>query len=299
MDLKPFLTFEEQLNLLKNRGLIIDDETAAIESLSKLNYYRLSGYSLTLRRGERFNTNIHFDNIMEIYNFDRELKAIMLCWLEDLEISLRTHIAYVLGMLDPMSYLDPNTFASEVHYDRFTSELSRALADNKNEAFIKHHKRKYNGKLPVWVIVEALSFGALSRFFSSLDVKIKKEICSTYYYGIRYTYIENWLEVLVVVRNLCAHHSRLFNRGLPNAIRFPRHEFEYLTGECGYNNDAVGKKLFFPVIVLDRISNDFSETFMTAFADLQQKYKFVDIKYYGFHKEWREILSQLNHDYEL
>lgn len=298
MDLKPFLTLDQQLNLLKERGLIIDDDTATIKMLSKLNYYRLSGYSLTLKRGERFNSNIHFDDIMEIYNFDRELKAIMLCWLEEVEISLRTHIAYTLGEIDPKSYLDSTIFISEAHYEQFTAELSRALSDNKNEAFIKHHNRKYNGKLPVWVIVETLSFGALSRFFSSLDVTLKKEICSMYYHEIRYTYIENWLEGLVVVRNLCAHHSRLFNRGLPNAIRFPRRDFEFLTKDCGYSNDAVGKKLFFPAIILDRISNDFSETFMTAFEDLQQKYKFVDIKYYGFLKDWSAILSYLNEEYK-
>ncbi len=297
MDLKPFLTLDQQLNLLKERGLIIDDDTAALKMLSKLNYYRLSGYSLTLRRNEKFNPNVHFDDIMSIYNFDHDLKAIMLNWLEDLEISLRTQIAYTLGQLDPKAYLNPSFFVSEEHYNRFTDELTRALSDNKNEAFIKHHNRKYKGELPVWVIVETLSFGALSRFFASLDVKIKKNICSTYFHGIRYTYIENWLEGLVVVRNLCAHHSRLFNRGLPNAMRFPRFDFEFLTKECGYDNDAVGKKLFFPVVILDRISNDFSATFMTSFADLQQKYRFVDIKYYGFRKDWTAILSYLNEEY--
>lgn len=298
MDLKPFLALDNQLNLLKERGLIVDDDTFAIEMLSKLNYYRLSGYSLTLKRGEKFNSNIHFNDIMQIYNFDRELKVIMLYWLEDLEISLRTHIAYSLGQRDSKAYLDSNLFVSKDHYDQFTGELSRALADNKNEAFIKHHNRKYHGELPVWVITETLSFGTLSRLFSSLNVDIKKEICSTYYHGIRYTYIENWLEGLVVVRNLCAHHSRLFNRGLPNAIRFSRSDFEFLTKQCGYNNDAVGKKLFFPVIILDRISNDFSATFMTTFAELQKKYPFVDTKYYGFAKDWNSILSNLNKEYK-
>ena len=296
MDVKPYLTIEEQLQLLKDRGLYVDDDDEAMHMLHDLNYYRLSGYMLTLKKGDHFYSNIHFSDIMQIYNFDRELKGIMLFWLEEVEIALRTHIAYIMGKHGNTSYQDPSNFISDVHHEKFLEELQGALSDNKNEAFIKHHNTKYGGTLPVWVVVETLSFGAVSRLFTSLNIDIKKDNCEDYYFGIPPKYIENWLEGLVVVRNLCAHHARLFNRGLPNAIAFSRQEFSYLL-DCGYDSNAVGKKLFFPVIIMDRLSPASSEWFRNTFADLRRKYPFVDIKHYGFMRDWESILDKLNKNY--
>ena len=298
MDLKPFLTVEEQLALLKSRGLIIEDDDAALSCLHQLNYYRLSGYTLTLRRGNKFYKDITFSDVMQIYNFDRELKMLLLQWLEDVEISLRTHIGYVLGSIGPTSYLDSSSFVSDAHHDIFRKELSNALKDNKNEAFVKHHNTKYGGVLPSWAIIETLSFGAISRLFSNLDVNIKKEICSSYYINLRYTYIENWLESLVVTRNLCAHHARLFNRGLPNAIKFGKDDFDYFLN-IGFDTNAIGKKLFFPIVVLDRISHDHADLFINGINNLIKKYPFVSIKHYGFPDDWENVLSTLNEKYHV
>ena len=75
---KEFKTIEEQISILRNRGLIIDDEEKAKNTLSNLNYYRLSAYSLTLRKNNNFNSNVHFSDIIQIYNFDMELRAILM-----------------------------------------------------------------------------------------------------------------------------------------------------------------------------------------------------------------------------
>lgn len=297
MDVKPYLPIEDQLQLLKSRGLCIDDEDEAIDTLHQLNYYRLSGYMLTLKKGDRFYKDVHFSDIMQIYHFDKELKGAMLFWLEDIEVALRTHIAYILGKRGSTSYLNVSNFASDAHHSDFLKELKSALSDNKNEAFIKHHNTKYGGTLPVWVVVETLSFGAVSRLFTALDNDIKEEICEQYYYGIPPKYIENWLECLVVVRNLCAHHARLFNRGLPNAIKFSRQEFSYIVDRGGYDSNAVGKKLFFPVIILDRLSPSSSVRFRNTFQTLREKYPFVDVKHYGFLNNWEFILNDINKNY--
>ena len=304
MDNKPFRTIDEQLDILKERGLLIYDEDFAKECLRQLNYYRLSGYTLTLRKNDQFYKSITFENIMQIYNFDRQLKLLVLNYLEDIEISLRTHIGYVLGNRDltqssNLSYLDPSNYVSTTHYDQIQSELTSAIGDNKNEAFIKHHKSKYNGKLPSWVIVETLSFGTLSRLFSSLNQDIKNEICGDYYNHIRPQVIENIMEGLVVLRNICAHHSRLYNRGIPNTPRMPKPENEFYLKQ-GYEKNEIGKKLFFRLVMIDRITEnkDFMNILISDIKQLSNNYPFVKLSHYGFKTNWHDIIYEVNKNYK-
>lgn len=191
-----------------------------------MNYYRLSGYSLTLRKNNKFYKGTHFDDILQIYNFDRDLRVLIFSYLEDIEISLRSHVATELDKQDvnpgdTPAYLKQENYNSPETFYMMQKELPNALGDNKNEAFVKHHKTKYNGILPTWAIVETLSFGKLSKLFASLNIDIQKNICKNYYDGLRYNTMQNWLEGIVVLRNLCAHRVRLFNRGIVLKPKFP------------------------------------------------------------------------------
>lgn len=296
---KPFKTIDEQIEVLRSKGLIINSQEFAAHSLSELNYYRLSGYTLTLRKNDNFYKGVTFDDVMQIYNFDKELKVILLKYLEDIEISLRTHVAYELGKQDTdsdceVSYMCVENFASQNHFDDFCRDLKTAVGDNKNEAFIKHHNTKYSGVLPVWAMVETLSFGSISRLFASLNIPLQKQICSEYYGGIRYTTIVNWLEGLVVLRNLCAHHARLINRGITFAPSFSSEDINYFV-EQGYEKNQIGNRLFFRLIILERLSPllDIHSLLVSDIKNLQNRYPFVDISHYGFKPNWEEILFKL------
>ena len=295
---KPFKTYDEQIELLRNKGLTINNPDIARKYLSELNYYRLSGYSLVLRKDDRFYPSTCFEDIIEIYHFDKELKNILLGYLEDIEISLRSHIAYELGRLDlnedeTVSYLCKENFASEEHFERFMHDLSVALRDNQHEAFVKHHETVYSGVLPVWAMVETLSFGSASRLIHSLSIPLQKQICATWYPGLRYTTITNWLEGLVVLRNICAHHARLFNRGFvlsPSFSPEAKEKFE----KYGYERNQVGKKLFFRLVVIARMSPlpNITEKLISDISDLSDRYPGVQLKHYGFLKKWKEILRE-------
>lgn len=298
---KPFKTLNEQIEILqKERNLIIDNPLEAHECLSELNYYRLSGYSLTMRKNDLFYKGSKFSDIMQIYNFDKELKLHILKYLEDIEISLRAHIAYELGKqdVDPdssISYLQPHNYISESHFRQFSEEISSEIGNSKDEAFVKHHKRKYNGVLPVWAMVETLSFGKISTLFASLNVGLKKQICATYYQSIRYTSVENLFEGLVVLRNICAHHSRLYNRGITVKPDFAKWEIDYLCTQ-GYERGQIGSKLFFRLLVIIRLSpnKNIVENIIADIHTMHEKYPYVDLKHYGFKKNWEEILNDLN-----
>lgn len=296
---KPFKTIDEQIALLEERGLIIDDIKLAKRYLEYHNYYRLSGYSLTLRKSNAFHNGIKFSHITQIYNFDSELKTTLLNYLAHAEVNLRTHIGYIFGKLHgPYGYMKEENYINKNQYNLFLESFEKALIENRNEVFVKHHMEKKNKSFPIWVTVEILSFGNISKFFKSIHFNIQKEICQKYYYNIRPKYISNWTHVLCVVRNMCAHRARLFNRGLATAPLFSKEDL-LIFKSYGYTPNEIGKSLFFALIILDRIIDDESlrKKFINDFKTLMTKYPFVDIKYYGFKSNWEEIIQKVNNSY--
>lgn len=166
-DIKQFKTADEQIEILTQRGLIIDDINEARQLLLNLNYYRISAYSLTLRKNDNFYNNVHFCDIMQIYDFDMELRASLLYLLEYIEVSIRTHVGYYHAKTySPVGYLDCSTFKDVTRYEKFKPDFENAIKEyGCKEAFVKHHKEVYDGQFPIWALIELLSFGSLSRVF--------------------------------------------------------------------------------------------------------------------------------------
>ena len=299
MEHKTFKTIDEQIQILDSRGLSIPDKEYATNILLNSNYYRLSGYSLTLRKGDTFVKGSEFNDIVEIYDFDRRLRSLLFSYLETIEVELRTHIAYEVGKadIDPnetISYLKAETFATDKHFLDFMDELAEAHKDSKNEAFVKHHDTKYGGVLPVWAVVETLSFGALSRMYSSLNTDLKKRISQNYYHGLKGNILDNWFQGLVVLRNLCAHRARLFNRGFIMSPLFSTEEVNYFASQ-GYNGDQIGKRLFFRLIVIAKLSQKPVEMMNQMISDIDDMiaHSPINLKYYGFQKNWDEIMEHV------
>ena len=293
MDNKPFKTISEQIDILRQRNLIINDEKAAANILVHVNYYRLSGYTLTLRKDDYFYNNVSFEQVMQIYNFDMELRTILLYALEYIEVSFRSYIGYYHSKkYGPIGYLDKSSFIDEKRWDKFDGEIKKLIVDNeRNEIFIKHHKEKYNNHFPMWVIVEIMQFGCLSRLFKNLDEDLKKEICTAFYAPIPYTYIENWLQAFVVLRNICAHRGRLYNRYITFAPKISNKD-KKLFKKNNLNLSKVGKQLFTFVFVLSKVIDDKNvwNNFIDKIDLLFKKYPFVNISFCGFPKNWWDIL---------
>ena len=290
---KVFKTIDEQLEILKGRGLIVDNEETAKEVLGTHNYYRLSGYMLTLKKNDVFDKTATFDNVLQIYSFDRALRLLMLDYLEEIEITLRSRVGHEMGRDDidedkRVAYLDASLYMTEEAFLDFSADLRKAIKDCQNEAFVKHHKTKYSGILPAWAMVETLSFGALSRLYSGLNTDLQKRIGG--YYSLRFTTIENWLHSIVVLRNICAHHLRLFNRGIPISPKFTPAVVKYFRSQ-GYEANQIGGKLFFRLVVIARLLNspESAERVIGDIKELSSKYPFVNLKYYGFKKNWEDI----------
>ncbi|MEV5960485.1 Abi family protein [Kribbella sp. NPDC051952] len=234
---KPHLTFTDQVRLLKSRGLLIDDEAEAEHLLSVIGYYRLSGYWYSYRRldggvrADQFVEGTSFRQVVRLYDVDRQLKLQVLDAVERIEIAVRVLIGFTLGRRGAYAHLDgghldgrftQSSGSRPSTYDRWLRKVLAAQTRS-SEDFVVHFQHKYDGRLPVWVLTEILDFGSMSYLFQGLKASDRNEIAARLDVLDRRGdgnggALANWLRVLNYVRNVCAHHSRLWNRNLADQL---------------------------------------------------------------------------------
>ena len=283
--LKKPTTFEEQVKLLKSRGLIIHDEAQAIAILKRVNYYRLSAYMLSYKKEEKLTSEVSIRDVYSLYEFDKKLRNLMMEMLESIEIAFRTHIAYLIAhKYGALGYEKPSNFIGKQHHENMMKKLTEEI-DRSSEIFIAHHKKKYEGLLPIWVAIEVSSFGLLSKIYSNLKDEDQEEIANQYY-NLKSEYLRTWLHALSTFRNICAHYGRTYNRKLNITPRlFSREK------KKGINNNTVFTILF----LISRLLKNESDWdyYVVKLAALIEQYEIVDISLLGFPEDWEKILMDL------
>ena len=144
-DIKEAKSFKEQIEILKSRNIIIENDDFAISILKRVNYYRLSAYMLTHKNTDGNYNNISIEEVYDLYLFDKRLRNLILLMLENIEIAFRTHIAYLIAhKYGALGYKEPNNFRNASYHkgmiDTFNYEIDRS-----DEIFVSHHKSEYNG----------------------------------------------------------------------------------------------------------------------------------------------------------
>ena len=222
---KPPLTYHQQLELLKSRGLGVADEAFALHSLEHHNYYRLSAYRFPFTpRGnaDHFLPGTDFSQIWGLYHFDRSLRQLVLEACKRIEISARSRWAYeVAHQLGPMAYREASHFRNASLHAATMGKL-RDEIDRSKEDFIKHHHDHLGMPWPpAWVVSEVASFGMTSNLIGQLaSPSLRQSISDTYQLDEK-TFC-SLLHHLSVVRNIAAHHARLWNRRFTFTLQIPR-----------------------------------------------------------------------------
>lgn len=219
--LKAALSFPDQLAQLQQRGLHVADPDRALHWLGRVSYYRLSAYFLPFKERESFRPGTEFNDIAGLYIFDRKLRLLILDAIERIEIALRTSITYEIGhAYGPFGHTDPANFAPNLDHAKFMAELA-SEEHRARETFAAHFRKKYTAEshLPVWMATELLSFGTISILYKSLAPAIKNRISAEF--GVSDRYAASWLHALSYIRNVCAHHKRLWNRELAIKPQLP------------------------------------------------------------------------------
>lgn len=261
---KTPLSYEAQIQLLQSRGLIIPDVNEAETSLMHLNYYRLSSYWHSYKENDdKFKQQTHFKKILNYYLFDKELRIFLLKIIETFEVSFRSNWAYNLAVTtcNAHAYLSEDIIdknKKSLHTD--TISLIKKTYKNSKELFIEHYKKKYTDPNlpPIWAICEIFSFGNLVSFYSSLNLKYQKNICKIYnFYDVEV--FVSFLENTRAIRNICAHHGRLWNRSLTYCrIRTPKKPKLLLEQLNINNNHNIYNSIIF-LCYIDKIINSKSD----------------------------------------
>lgn len=254
---KPALSSEQHLALWQTRGLSIPSSERALHYLEHISYYRLSAYALPFYESaasHRFRPGSSFDDVLQNYVFDRELRLLVLDALERVEVSIRAHIANEMALRavnSPFWYLDETHFKAEFPHKRLLADLERQMdeerqrlsnderhVDNRKhltpeqkdrlkarlrkENFIRHYLCEYPSPRlpPCWMAMEMLTWGQLSRLYAGLR-RTADQKAIAHRLGLHAELLESWLRALNSIRNICAHHGRLWNRELGVSLRLP------------------------------------------------------------------------------
>ena len=222
--IKPPKTYAEQLEILKSRGLTVADEALALHRLAHHNYYRLCDYRVPLTtpgNHDQFLPGTTFEDLWSLYHFDRNLRQLVSEATKRIEISTRARWAYELGHIHgAQAYEDPKVFRVPHRHANALAQLDEELKRSE-EPFVRHYRQKYGiDRPPIWAACEVMSFGLLSRFYENIARdRDKKQIANTY--GFSISNLKSLLEHCVYIRNICAHHSRLWNRQFTITVELP------------------------------------------------------------------------------
>ena len=214
---KPPKTFPEQLQLLKERGMLFRSESNALDQLERISYYRLKGYWWDMQNDRvvhTFSADTFFEDVIDRYNFDRQLRLILFDAIERIEIALRTQMIYQLSIsYGPIWYQNEGLFIDLDKYHEHIENLFREF-NYSQEVFIKDHRRRYSNEDPeAWKILEIASMGTLSKLYKNLDHQLPEKSKIARNLGLNlHSELSSWLESITYVRNIIAHHSRIWSR---------------------------------------------------------------------------------------
>lgn len=282
-------TFAEQLQQLKDRGLKIKSDAKVLHLLEKLNYYRLSGYWYPLlkipKTDHQFKDNAEFQTAFKLYRFDRDLRIFILKELEKIEVCVRSQMIYVLShshggfwYTNPALFGDAHTHTESIK--KITTDFTRS-----DEQFIDAFKKKYNDPLPpCWMALEIGSFGTLSMLYKNLLPGTDKRKISDHF-GLDDTTFASWLHSFVYIRNVCAHHSRLWNRGMSIKPKIPLSPAKQWLINTGIKNNRTYFILTMMLYLLQSV--DVRHQFIYRFKVLLKKYPNIDVKAMGFPENWQ------------
>ena len=286
---KPPLKYKEQLEKLKKRGCIINDDKKCISILESVNYYRLSAYFLPFKLDNgNYEEGLSFDRVFSIYEFDRKLHGILFNALEETEIFLRSKIAYFHAHeYGALGYMDKANFSvkAELH-ENFIENFKREIDKNKNILFVKHHIYKYGGEFPIWAASEMFTFGMLSKFFANMTCQDRENL-SNDIYKTNPKFVGSWLRCCTDLRNICAHYGRLYFR-------------TFSAAPSGIDNleEKSKRKLFGAILSLKKLypfkDKWDNETLKKLMSLVDEHKSDIDLEHIGFSYNWIEELKNCN-----
>ncbi len=296
---KTILTIEDQIAFFKSANITIDDDLYAKDKLKEISFYRLRGYYAHIydNNTKTVTSNLTFKELIRIYEFDNKLSDIIFKILKKIEVSLRSRIvdSLLLEYSDALILTDPTAFKDKNNYWKNNSSISSEIARSK-DYFIKHNYDEHDGLIPLWAVVEVISYGTLSKIIGNLKHNAGKLISFRDYYkktksdGTQFTpsydMISSWIQSTTVLRNICAHGGRLYNRVINNNPLILAEDIPVISG-------FTYKKLYNFILVMKYLSPNVEiwKEFYKELVDLTTQYSEINLSTMNFPSTW---LNDLN-----
>lgn len=224
---KPSKSIKEQIALLQSRDMQFKDVNDAPHFLNNISYYRLKGYWWELQDDKvnhHFAPNSYFEDVIDLYNFDRHFRLVVFNAIERIEIALRTKLIYHLSLsYGPHWYINPSIFQDAKRFTSFLGKINMDMSNSSEEFIVKHFENHPNEMPESWKALEVLTLGTLSKLFSNLKHQLPEKNRIATEFGLNnQKYLVSWLLTITVIRNIIAHHSRLWNRVIINKYDWPQ-----------------------------------------------------------------------------
>ncbi len=298
---KPPLTIQEHLKLLKDRGLVIECDQSAEDFMQHITYYHLCSYWLPFEepcesqpRTHQFKTGTTFDQIKNLYEFDRDLRMLVLNAIERIEISVRSKWVNVMKhAYGPHAQLIPHAFVKHRGEWKYRTGLQKWIdtANDSRETFVKHFKDKYKEDMPpIWAAAELLSFGSFSRWYKFTKApEMRNRVAKQY--KLDEKILVSFIHHLCIIRNHCAHHSRLWNRNISIPFIIPSQgNGDLIDSLIEYSDPTVSKRTYkiyntltMSAYLTHQIEGGWS--WRARLKDLIKSYD-IDLRAMGFPKDW-------------
>jgi len=293
---KPPLSIHEQIKLLESRGLIVSDHQRAHHYLQYISYYRFSIYTRSFQAepasNHQFQENTRFDDVLDRYKFDRELRLLLLDAIERIEIAIRATISYEFSMVAGANwYADADLFRDSAyfHHQQEMQHIQRLCSQSK-EAFMQHHQNTYVELPPSWKLVEAMTLGEIIRLYTQMDARLQRVKDARYRIakklGVSSTLLMSWLKPLALLRNICAHHGYIWNRKLIYRPQTPRNpHIPWVKHDI-----ADKQKLYIYLCMIQSLMQRINphNTWKQRLFTLLNKYENIPQKAMGFPQGWEK-----------
>lgn len=301
---KPFINYHDQIALLKKKHLVIRDDAYAEKVLSQIGYFSLiNGYKHLFKNmtTRMYRDGVTLEDIVSLYSFDEALRHLFLRYLLTVERNIKARVAYVFCEEHGNSqdkYLDINSYNSKVNRDsvlRLIHTLSHLANDQTDYSYITHHQQNHKN-VPLWVLINAMTFGSVSKMFGFLTQNLQSKICRDYRLNIRQ--MDQILSVLTKYRNACAHGERLFSYktkdDIPNLsihakLEIPTKGHQYIYGK----HDLFAVVIAFRYLLPPRVFLDFKKVLSKEIDSFTKQCASISsdtlLKEMGFPLNWKSI----------
>lgn len=285
VEMKQPTTYGQQVELIKKKGFCIEDDDECIEFLHQANYYRLMAYLLPFKKRDgSYVKGIDFNRIKRIYEFDGRLRSLLFQSIEEIELYLRTQFSYYSAhKYGTLGYMDKNNYSERLEAESFFRHVDSCIEDHKKTMVVKHHKEKYGGQFPIWVVIEFFSIGMMSYYYAGMKTEDQKALAKDLY-AANPALLKSWMRCLTDLRNQCAHYSRLYAWVFSAIPKMPR--------ECSFVSD---RKLFSQIMMIKFLYPNKqkwnSKPLNELKALIEEHGEDISLRHIGFPENWEELLK--------